>query len=567
MGEVAIRNVRTVRVGPLPLVDHFLERLGVPALLERFVPTTDRRCRLPYAKSLGVLLRSILVERQPIYRQQETVHGFSPLAFGLEDAEVDLLHDDTIGRALDRLFLADRGAFLTEVVVRAGQAFGIRLRELHQDTTSIRFTGQYRSARGRRVRGPRAPWITYGHSKDHRPDLKQLVWAMTTSADGGVPVQFRIADGNTNDSKTHIETWEALRRITGRADFLYVSDSKLCSGENLDYIDRRRGRFVVVLPRTRREDREFRTWIQDHEPAWETVWDRPHPRRADGARDIWRVVRAPLPSAEGWPVVWVHSALLALHHEQSRRGRLARVVQDLERLRERLSGARPRLRSQVEIEKRVQRLLRHFKVERYVRVQVETETESHFVQEHRGRPGPETRYRRQTRERLRLVWELDEAQIAYDHQSDGMYPLLTNDPSLQPREVLEAHKRQPTLEKRFEQLKTVHEIAPVFLKTDTRIEAFFCLYFLALLTQAVIERELRAAMRREAIPSLPLYPEERLSRRPTAEQVLRLFSHVEGHVLNAGDGDGEPIQPVLSSLQQEVLRLLGVPKRSYRIQN
>ena len=157
MGEVAMRSVRTMRLGPLPLVDHFLDRLGVPALLERFVPTTDPRCRLPYSKSLAVLLRSILVEREPIYRQQETVRGFAPGAFGLQGTEVELLHDDTIGRALDRLFLADRGALFTEVVVRAGQRFGIRLRELHQDTTSIRFTGQYRSARGRRVRGRRAP--------------------------------------------------------------------------------------------------------------------------------------------------------------------------------------------------------------------------------------------------------------------------------------------------------------------------------------------------------------------------------------------------------------------------
>jgi transposase len=86
------------------------------------------------------------------------------------------------------------------------------------------------------------------------PDLKQLLLILTMSADGNVPVAFRCTDGNASDSRTHIETWNALRSVAGRADFLYVADSKLRSRENMDYIDRAGGRFVTVLPRTRLED-------------------------------------------------------------------------------------------------------------------------------------------------------------------------------------------------------------------------------------------------------------------------------------------------------------------------
>ena len=78
-----------------------------------------------------------------------------------------------------------------------------------------------------------------------------------------------------------------------------------------------------------------------------------------------------------------------------------------------------------------------------------------------------------------------------------MFPLLTNDRTLSDAQVFEAHKRQPTIEKRFEQTKTVFEIAPVLLKNEGRIEALFFVYFLALLVQALIERELRRAMKRE----------------------------------------------------------------------
>ena len=101
-----------------------------------------------------------------------------------------------------------------------------------------------------------------------------------------------------------------------------------------------------------------------------------------------------------------------------------------------------------------------------------------------------------------MQWNTDEDAIAYDRRSDGMYPLMTNDRTLTDAQVLEAHKGQPMIEKRFEQIKTVHEIAPVFLKDEGRIEALFTLYVIALMVQALIERELRQAMARDGVAEL-----------------------------------------------------------------
>ncbi len=558
------RDVRIDRLGPLPIVNHVLDRLGLPALLAQHVPTPLARCALSYATGLGVLLRSIIVEREPIYRQQELARTFTPQGFGLTAAEAAALHDDQLGRALDHLFAADRGTLLTAIVVAAVRQFGVHLAELHNDSTTVSFTGQYREARGRSVRGKRAPAITYGHSKQHRPDLKQLLFILTTSTDGGVPVQFRCADGNTTDDTTHIETWETLCQLAGRQDFLYVADCKLCTGEQMDYITRRQGRFVTVLPRSRYEDAEFREWILTHTPEWEEVWNRPHPRRRDGPRDIWRVFRFPLPSRESWPVIWVWSTLMALHQDQARRERLTRAGQELEDVQRTLAGPRPRRRAREALAAHVRGILDRLQVTRYLHVQVLDAPEHRYRQEHRGRPGPETRYRRITRERFRLAWHTDENALARDRASDGMFPLVTNDRTLTPRAVLEAYKRQPVIEKRFEELKTVHEIAPVFLKNEGRIEAFFFLYFLALLVQALIERDVRRAMQREEIAELTLYPEDRGSRRPTAEQILRLFSLVERHSVLAGDQVLQVVEPALTPLQKQVLRLLGIPERVYR---
>ena len=429
-----------------------------------------------------------IVEREPIYRQQETVDTFDPSAYGLEPSEQHLAGDDRIGRALDALFDADRAAMLSELMVVATRRFSLELGTLHNDSTSVRFCGQYRASARRNRGGNRVPMITYGYSKDHRPDLKQLVLCLTTTGDGGVPVQFRCLDGNTNDSDTHIETWQTLRTLAGRSDFLYVADSKLCARESMDHIDQNGGRFVTVMPRSRSEDAEFRKWIQTHQPQWEKVWDRPNPRRKSGPRDRWFVFVAPLPSREAWPVVWVYSSLLALRQERTRRERMAAAMEQLEELRATLHNPRCKIRKANEVDERVEAIVRRNKVTRYLHVRRVARHEHSYRQTKRGRPGPNTAYQRVTKRRWDLQWCTDEQSIAYDRKSDGMYPLLTNDRSLSPASVLMAHKGQPTIEKRFEQTKSVHEIAPVFLKMPERVEALFTLYFVALVVQALMER-------------------------------------------------------------------------------
>lgn len=219
----------------------------------------------------------------------------------------------------------------------------------------------------------------------------------------------------------------------------------------------------------------------------------------------------PRPSCTPSPGVW--STLLSLHQTHRRQKHLAAAIERLGQLKQRLAAARARLRGAAQIDLQVAQILDHYSVDRYLKVARVVREQHTFKQSRRGRPGPQTTYRNITRRRYDIEWTLDAQAIAYDQKSDGMYPLLSNDLSLSPAQVLTAHKGQPRIEKRFEQLKSVHEIAPVFLKNEARIEALFTLCFLALLVQALIERELRQAMQAAGIDQLPLYPEARACRR------------------------------------------------------
>jgi transposase len=381
-------ELRTERPGPLPLVNHYVDRLGLPALFDRFVPTPDGRTRLPYATGLGILLRSVLTEREPLYRLGEVVGTFAPEGFGLGASEGGQPSDDAIGRALDRLFDADRGSLLTEIVLAAVEHFDLSLEELHNDSTTVKFTGQYTPAKGRSIRGRKAPCITCGYSKDHRPDLKQLLFILTATRDGGVPVQFRCEAGNASDARTHEASWDALCQVSGRSTFLYVADSKLCGAQAMDYIDRRGGRFVTVMPRNRREDQELRAWIQQHEPTWEKVWDRENPRRRGGPRDRWFVCKSHLPSREGWPVIRVYSHLLRQKQTRSRWERIAGAEQELLDLATQHLHGRPRKRRRPEVREQIRSILETRRVQRYFKVTLNRTAEHACRQTRRGRRDP-----------------------------------------------------------------------------------------------------------------------------------------------------------------------------------
>lgn len=91
----------------------------------------------------------------------------------------------------------------------------------------------------------------------HLPDLKQLLYILTVSDDGGVPVYFQAASGNVTDDQTHQDTWKLMAQLVQRSDFVY--DCKLATTDNMNEIARLGGRFITVLPAIRKEDKEFRT--------------------------------------------------------------------------------------------------------------------------------------------------------------------------------------------------------------------------------------------------------------------------------------------------------------------
>jgi transposase len=549
-------------LGALPVINFFLARMGLAGHLQTYLPHDDARLRLSPAAVIAVVVRNIVAGHRPVYALGEWAAPYDPAVLGLAPGDAAALNDDRVGRMLDRLFDCDRASLITQTVLQVIRGFGVQTAQLHNDSTTVTVTGAYPDADGR-PRGAKAtPAIRHGHNKDFRPDLKQLLFILTVSADGAVPIAYRVADGNTPDDVTHIPTWDELRALVGRPDFLYVADSKLCSKQAMGHIASHGGRFVTVIPHGRREDTWFRDWAQTHAPAWQEADRRPGLRLGDPDR-VWRTFQAPAPSVDGYRVIWVHSSTKAARDAATRAARIEAGLAAIDTVQARLSSPKSRLKTRVAAEAAATTALDQAGATRWVTFTITETTEQTFRQERRGRPGTETRYRRSEKPIFTITAAIRAETVAYDAVTDGCFPTITNDTAMTPAQVLTAYRYQPNLERRNHLLKGPQEVAPVYLETAHRIEALLLCHFLAMLTEALIEREIRTSMKTEGLTGIPLYPELRNCPAPSAPRILEIFDNVQRHQLARSDQVVQIFEPELTPLQHKILDLLHVPADVY----
>ena len=551
----------TKTIGAQPIVNHLLDRLRFEHLLGKHLSRPDPRSKLAPLKALGLLLRNLVLARVPIYSLEEWARDKVPALLQVSASDLQLLNDDRVGRALDRLFDADRSALLTDLMVHMVKEFDVSLEQLHNDSTTLTLHGDYEDADGKRIRGKPSLRVTYGQNKDHRPDLKQLVFILTVSADGAVPVHFKVADGNTEDSTTHIETWDCLKRLVGSSKFVYVADSKLCTRANLGHIAGNHGRFVTIMPRSRKEDRLFKDWLQKNTPSWKEVIRKPHLRLKDGPPDVFWAIPSPIPDSDGFRVIWYLSSHKMERDAQYRRNAIQSAWKRLESLKARLEGPRCRFRTRLGVAQAIDDILEGQHAARWIQYKIRTVKEPAFRQEKRGRPGKDTRWRRKVKTRYKISWELHQENIDYDIRCDGLFPLITNctQEELSILAVLDAYKsKQPFLEKRHHLFKNVEAATPMYLKSVSRIEALSFLLFVGLLLHALIEREVRTAMKARRTKTLPLYPEGRSCKAPSTARILETFETVQRHLLSKKGRLVQRFDPEIGEFQRELLGLLQV---------
>jgi transposase len=540
MQEEKLR-LRGLRVGALPILNRFIERMGLEEELTLALKNPG------YADALLALIKNILVERNALYAVGEWVALYD---VGL--VAQGKIGDDKLGRALDRLFAADRATLQTRIVLAVMNGFDLKMEQIHSDTTSVMVRGAYNGQNAKAVQ------LKRGHSKERRPDLKQLVYSLCVTADGAVPVHFKAYDGNQTDDGIHLQTWNRLRTLLQHPRFIYVADCKLCTEKNLRTIDAERGFFVTIVPKTRSEVATFTDAVLAGNVRWEEILR----KRADcdeKAFDVIECAVGPYHLREGFTLHWYRSSQKTKRDEHDRNERIERTRERLETLDlKRMRGPK----TEAAIRKRVDQILAQHHAEEWIAVEVKWDAVERFKAISRGKPTADTTFRRIIQHVPRLHVSTKAENIAQSAVMDGIFPLTTNTKE-KPIDVFKIYKYQPRIEKRHALLKSTLEVAPIWLKKNTRIEALMFLEFIAQMVAALIERELRHKMAEKKIDLLCSLPEGRASKTPTIEQVLRLFDNQNKHALYDGDRLIKQFADPLTPVQSQILQLLSIPTAVY----
>ena len=543
-------------IGPHPILNHFLGRMAFSRIVRSCMGTRYKGI-LDHAQTLSVFIQNVILSPAPLYRIAEWAHPIDPVALELTAAEMRSLNDDRVARSLDALVTPRARTLFFRLALHIIEQFELDTKRIHHDTTTVTFAGLYKTS----ISEPR---ITRGINKDHRPDLKQLVFGLNVTADGAVPISYDVYSGNRTDDTIHRSNVDSLRQVLGCTDFIYVADSKLATRKNLAHVAKYGGKFVTVLPRTRIEDKRFRKSLREGAPVrWRKLVEIENHRRKSDPPDVYySTADGPGETSEGYRIVWNRSSQKTELDALARETSLKKAEAELFDLNTRLNLSK--LRKRPAIRKKVTEILAKHNCRRFLKVRIASKTHIETKRQRRGRPKKNDPVKRVRTRVYHLEVSRNKEPLRAEARTDGVFPLTTNlETTKAPKkEVLLIYKYQPYVEKRHALFKKELEVAPVYIKKPLRAVGLIHAVFLSMTLDALIERTVRLNMIRDGIEALPILPEGRETKTPTTARILEMFSSVCWYEFERGDETVTfPIQ--LSELQKQLLRLLDMAPSAY----
>ena len=440
-----------------------------------------------------------------------------------------------LGRALDNLHAHNSSALFAEFALHVCQQEGIQTRFAHLDTTSFSLTGDYLPDATEGV-----VKIVQGHSKDLRPDLKQVVLELIVTPDGGIPLMAKVFDGNASDNNVFkARSKELVDKIRDGTGFeVLYADCKLYSESNAENL--KEHPFVTRIPENIKLTQEKITEsIAGPQTAW-VQYD-------DGRKyRIFEVDHYGI--SQRWIVVHSNAA-----HERAKQQIAKKTAKEREAIDKEIFHLQATRfdcadDARKELTKRVKKW-RYHKLETS-----EVVMHDHFTT--KGRPKAGATPDRNTYQ-ITATASVNQVAVEKDKEEGACFVLGTNTLSekMPAISIIEGYAQQQTVERGFRFLKEpVFFTSSLFVKKASRIEGLLMVMTLALLVYAVAERRLRRALKAAGatIPNQIKKP----TATPTLRWVFQLFYGVNRLCMKI-NGDIKYIWTGITALREKILRCLG----------
>jgi transposase len=382
----------------------------------------------------------------------------------------DRVNDDRLYRALDHL-LPHKEAIEKHLVKRLGELFDLSYDLLLYDVTSTYFEGQ----------AERNPLAQRGHSRDHRPDCKQVCIAMVVTREG-MPLGYEVFAGNRTDVTTVEEIVEAMEKRYGIAQRVWVMDRGMSSADNVAWLQETGRRYLIGAPKS-----ELKKWSREIADGndWQRVRDGVEAKlcRGPDGKETFLLCR----SADR------REKERAMHERFSKRieERLASLGRRIERSRKRLDRET--------IGRQIGRMLaQNSRAAGRYQIQVIDDTTQASG--------------------LRLVWKAIPEWEAWAAHSEGAYILRTNIHDWSEEDLWRTYIQLTEAEAAFRIHKSDLSIRPIWHQKAERVQAHILVCFLAY----VLWKTLEQWQRRAGLGNSPRTLLEEIGRIQSTDVVLPL---------------------------------------------
>lgn len=542
MHELAENNIQTNPFDHHGIIAAVCKDLKIAERIDAVLGVHEKRIVTPGQAVVAMILNGLGFTDRRLYLTSQFFES-KPVAMLLgADIKASELNDYTLGHTLDQI--ADFGSS----PLFASVAFGIAMENnllgnlSHIDTTSISVSGEY--AKNQVIDGePIAIHITHGHSKDNRPDLKQMMLSLVVNGPSHMPIWMEPQNGNSSDKKTFHETIKRVNAFKKQLDastpFKWVADSALYSKNKLlasnEYL------WLTRVPETIEEAKNW-VMLPDEHIAWKSAGDgyktESKTSNYGGIEQRWLLVfsgKAYQKEKETCEKNWikmeeeVKKAIWHLGNE------IFGCVQDA-------------LSKGAELRKQYPDFL--------------FDVQANAIMKYAGKGKPkEGETPRIVGYNLEIIAALDEEKMEARLQRKGRFILATNELNLHnysDEQMLCEYKEQQHVERGFRFLKDPwFMVDSIFLKSARRIEALMMVMTLCLLVYNIGQYQLRKKLKDEK-QTLPNQLGKQVQN-PTMKWIFQIMEGV-GVVRFYEKGNVEPSKELvtnMSDLRQKIIRLFG----------
>jgi transposase len=543
-------------VDAAPLVRGLCDQLELVRIIDDMADWDDHRAKLSPGQRIQALILGMFMRQRPLYRVHESFRRTDVELLLGQGVTVDDLNDDAFGHALDKLYDAGAAAVYSALCARVAVLEDVRRDFLHWDSTTRSVFGAYDEP-GEED----AVHVTYGHSKAHRPDLKQIVLTLLANREG-MPLWGTVENGNASDKKLNGEVLDQIRKAFSPAEIrstTYVADSAFATKENLAKAAEVGLGFLTRLPETfgAAPEAKVKAWAEDRWVRIGKVAERREATTYQASEQEGEI------DGRRYRLVVYRSAQLQGRKEKALERDLCAEKEQLEEAAGRLTRHPFVCREDAEAQARG-----FVKMHAQALHEIDWEIVEETVRDkrsRRGRPrrGEEPTYHTDYWLRLRAgARKEDEVRRERERRSAFVLVTTTAREQADARELLLEYKQQGSIERRFAFMKDPEVVDSFFVKKPERVEALGYVLLMVCLLFSVLERRVRRTGR--PLPTLS----RKDVRNPTGLEILRNLSVLVIEMddgqrqLNVNPGFGPVFEAIMDMARVDVRVYTEVPRRS-----